>query len=115
MAVKKFVPTSPGRRFMTVRTFDEITATKPEKSLLEPLKKKAGRNAQGRITVRHQGGGHKREYRLSILNAIKTVCPQLLPRSSMILIALRILHYFIMLMEKNVIFWLRWELQSVHR
>ena len=51
MAVKKFVPTSPGRRFMTVRTFDEITATKPEKSLLEPLKKKAVRNAHGRITV----------------------------------------------------------------
>jgi large subunit ribosomal protein L2 len=49
---------------MTVRTFDEITATKPEKSLLEPLKKKAGRNAQGRITVRHQGGGHKRRYRV---------------------------------------------------
>lgn len=64
MAVKKFVPTSPGRRFMTVRTFQEITTTEPEKSLLEPLKKKAGRNAQGRITVRHQGGGHKRKYRI---------------------------------------------------
>lgn len=64
MAVKKFVPTSPGRRFMTVRTFDEITTTEPEKSLLEPLKKNAGRNAQGRITVRHQGGGHKRKYRI---------------------------------------------------
>ena len=64
MAVKKFVPTSPGRRFMTVRTFDEITSTEPEKSLLEPLKRKAGRNAQGRITVRHQGGGHKRQYRM---------------------------------------------------
>ncbi|HZK24649.1 MAG TPA: 50S ribosomal protein L2 [Oscillospiraceae bacterium] len=64
MAVKKFVPTSPGRRFMTVRSFDEITTTEPEKSLLEPLKKQAGRNAQGRITVRHQGGGHKRKYRI---------------------------------------------------
>lgn len=64
MAIKKFVPTSPGRRFMTVRSFDEITTTEPEKSLLEPLKKKAGRNAQGRITVRHQGGGHKRKYRV---------------------------------------------------
>jgi len=64
MAIKKFVPTSPGRRFMTVRTFQEITTTEPEKSLLEPLKKKAGRNAQGRITVRHQGGGHKRKYRI---------------------------------------------------
>ncbi|NLZ94032.1 MAG: 50S ribosomal protein L2 [Firmicutes bacterium] len=64
MAVKKFVPTSPGRRFMTVRTFEEITTSKPEKSLLAPLKKKAGRNAQGRITVRHHGGGHKRKYRI---------------------------------------------------
>ncbi|MCR3922459.1 MAG: 50S ribosomal protein L2 [Firmicutes bacterium] len=64
MAVKKFVPTSPGRRFMTVRSFDEITTTEPEKSLLAPLKKKAGRNAKGRITVRHQGGGHKRKYRI---------------------------------------------------
>ncbi|NLP37172.1 MAG: 50S ribosomal protein L2 [Firmicutes bacterium] len=64
MAVKKFVPTSPGRRFMTVSKFEEITTDKPEKSLLEPLKKKAGRNAQGRITVRHRGGGHKRRYRI---------------------------------------------------
>lgn len=64
MAIKKFVPTSPGRRFMTVSTFDEITRDKPEKSLTEPLKKKAGRNATGRITVRHQGGGHKRKYRI---------------------------------------------------
>ena len=49
---------------MTVSTFDEITRDKPEKSLTEPLKKKAGRNATGRITVRHQGGGHKRKYRV---------------------------------------------------
>jgi large subunit ribosomal protein L2 len=63
MAVKKFVPTSPGKRFMTVSDFKEITADKPEKSLLKPLKKKAGRNQQGTITVRHQGGGHKRQYR----------------------------------------------------
>lgn len=64
MAVKKFVPTSPGRRFMTVSSFAEISSDQPEKSLLQPLKKKAGRNAEGRITVRHQGGGHKRQYRL---------------------------------------------------
>ncbi len=64
MAIKKFVPTSPGRRFMTVRTFGEVTTTEPEKSLLEPLKKKAGRNNAGRITMRHQGGGHKRKYRV---------------------------------------------------
>lgn len=63
MAVKKFVPTSPGKRFMTVSDFKEITTDKPEKSLLEPLKKQAGRNNLGRITIRHQGGGHKRQYR----------------------------------------------------
>lgn len=64
MGVKKFKPTSPGRRFVTVSTFDEVTRAEPEKSLLKPLKKKAGRNANGRITVRHQGGGHKRMYRV---------------------------------------------------
>ena len=64
MAVKKFVPTSPGRRFMTVSSFDEIDKKEPEKSLLQPLKRKAGRNAAGRITVRHQGGGHKQKYRV---------------------------------------------------
>ncbi len=64
MAVKKFVPTSPGRRFMTVSSFEEIDKKEPEKSLLQPLKRKAGRNAAGRITVRHQGGGHKQKYRI---------------------------------------------------
>jgi large subunit ribosomal protein L2 len=64
MAIKKYKPTSPGRRWMTGQTFEEITRTEPEKSLLRPLKKKAGRNAYGRITVRHRGGGHRRMYRL---------------------------------------------------
>ncbi|SFG94950.1 large subunit ribosomal protein L2 [Desulfotomaculum arcticum] len=64
MGIKKFKPTSPGRRFVTVSTFEEITSTEPEKSLLEPLKRKGGRNAGGNITVRHQGGGHKRKYRI---------------------------------------------------
>ncbi|WNC15080.1 50S ribosomal protein L2 [Brevibacillus brevis] len=64
MGIKKFKPTSPGRRQMTVSTFEEITTSTPEKSLLAPLSKKAGRNNQGRITVRHQGGGHKRKYRI---------------------------------------------------
>ncbi len=64
MGIKKFKPTSPGRRQMTVSTFEEITTSKPEKSLLAPLNKKAGRNNQGKITVRHQGGGHKRKYRI---------------------------------------------------
>ncbi len=64
MAVKRFKPTSPGRRFATVSTFEDITKKEPEKSLLAPLKKKAGRNAYGRMTVRHRGGGHKRSYRI---------------------------------------------------
>lgn len=64
MAVKKFKPTSPGRRFATAPDFKEITKKEPEKSLTAPLSRKAGRNAQGRIAVRHQGGGHKRRYRL---------------------------------------------------
>lgn len=64
MPVKVYKPTSPGRRGMSVLNFEEITKKKPEKSLLAPLKKKAGRNNIGRITVRHQGGGHKRRYRI---------------------------------------------------
>ena len=64
MPVRKYKPTSPGRRFMSVSTFDEVTKTEPEKSLTEPLKKKGGRNVYGRITTRHQGGGHKRRYRV---------------------------------------------------
>ncbi len=64
MAIKKYKPTSPGRRFMSVSAFEEITTDQPEKSLLRPLPKKAGRNNQGRITTRHQGGGHKRLYRV---------------------------------------------------
>lgn len=64
MAIKVYKPTSPGRRGMSVSTFEEITRTKPEKSLLRPLRKRAGRNNQGRITVRHRGGGHKRAYRV---------------------------------------------------
>ena len=64
MAVKVYRPTSPGRRGMTGHTFEEITKGKPEKSLLVPLKKRSGRNNQGRITVRHRGGGAKRKLRL---------------------------------------------------
>lgn len=64
MPVKKFKPTSPGRRFVTVSDFKEITTDTPERSLTAPLKKNSGRNNQGRITVRHRGGGHKRLYRI---------------------------------------------------
>ena len=64
MAIKKFLPTSPGRRFQTVSTFEEITSASPEKSLLRPLKKTGGRNCYGRVTAWHRGGGQKRIYRI---------------------------------------------------
>ena len=64
MAIKTVKPTSPGRRFQTYSTFEEITRSKPEKSLLRPQKKSGGRNSYGRVTVRRRGGGHKRRYRV---------------------------------------------------
>jgi len=64
MAVKKYKPTTPGQRDMTGYTFEEITKSTPERSLIVPLRKKGGRNAQGRVTVRHRGGGHRRFIRL---------------------------------------------------
>ena len=63
MGVRRYKPTSAGRRNMSVSTFEEITKSTPEKSLLEPLRKSGGRNNQGRLTVRHRGGGTKRAYR----------------------------------------------------
>lgn len=64
MPLKQFKPTTPSRRYMVTPTYEEVTRTKPEKSLVEPLKKSGGRNAQGRLTMRHRGGGHKRAYRV---------------------------------------------------
>ncbi|RLQ84804.1 50S ribosomal protein L2 [Planomicrobium sp. Y74] len=64
MGIRKYKPTSNGRRNMTSSDFEEITTNKPEKSLLAPVKRKGGRNNQGKITVRHHGGGHKRQYRV---------------------------------------------------
>jgi large subunit ribosomal protein L2 len=64
MGIKKYKPTSPGRRNMSVNTYEEVTKKEPERSLLAPRKKNAGRNVYGRITVRHQGGGAKRKYRI---------------------------------------------------
>jgi len=64
MGVREYKPTSPGRRFMSVLTYDEITKKEPEKSLVVKLKKTGGRNNSGRITTRHIGGGHKRKYRI---------------------------------------------------
>jgi large subunit ribosomal protein L2 len=75
MALKNFNPTSPGRRFMTHLTFDEITKQKPERSLTEPLKKTGGRDSRGRITVRFIGGGHKRRYRAVDFKRDKTGVP----------------------------------------
>ena len=63
MAIKKYKPTSPGRRFQTQLVREEVTKHEPEKSLLEPMKKSGGRNNYGRVTARHRGGGHKRQYR----------------------------------------------------
>lgn len=81
MAIKKYKPTSNGRRNMTGSDFAEITTSTPEKTLLQPLKNNAGRNNNGRITVRHQGGGHKRQYRVidfkrnkdDVLGLVKTI------------------------------------------
>jgi large subunit ribosomal protein L2 len=64
MAIRKFKPVTPGTRWMSVSTFGEVTKTRPEKSLIEPLRKSGGRNNTGRITSRHRGGGHKRFYRI---------------------------------------------------
>ncbi len=64
MAIKSSKPTSPGRRFATTPAFEEITKSRPEKALTVPVKRKGGRNNNGRITTRHQGGGHKRRYRI---------------------------------------------------
>jgi large subunit ribosomal protein L2 len=75
MAVKKVKPTSPGRRFQAYAAFDEITTTKPEKSLLRKINKSGGRNANGRITARHRGGGHKRHYRVIDFKRDKTGIP----------------------------------------
>ncbi len=64
MSVRKLKPITPGQRFRVVNDFDAITADKPEKSLLAPLKKSGGRNSQGKMTIQHRGGGHKKRYRL---------------------------------------------------
>jgi large subunit ribosomal protein L2 len=75
VAIKRFKPTSPGRRQMAISAFDEITKSKPEKSLLEPITRKGGRNHYGRITTRHQGGGHKRRYRVIDFKRLKDGVP----------------------------------------
>lgn len=75
MAIKKFRPTTPSRRQMTILSFEQLTKKEPEKSLTAPLKKTAGRNTYGRMTVRHRGGGHKRLYRLVDFKRTKETVP----------------------------------------
>ena len=75
MGIKKYKPTSPGRRGMTTSTFEEITCSTPEKSLTTSLKKHAGRNNRGMITVRHQGGGNRRKYRIIDFKRLKDDIP----------------------------------------
>jgi large subunit ribosomal protein L2 len=75
MPVRKYRPTTPGRRGASVSDFSEITRDEPQKALTRPIKKRAGRNAQGRITTRHQGGGHKRAYRVIDFKRSKDAIP----------------------------------------
>jgi large subunit ribosomal protein L2 len=75
MPVRRFKPTSPGRRFMTVSDFAEVTKAEPEKTLVAPVKKTGGRNNNGRITTRHRGGGHKRRYRVIDFKRVKDGIP----------------------------------------
>ena len=78
MAIKSFKPYSAGRRFMTVSAFDEITASKPEKSLLAKVSQKGGRNNRGKMTVPNVGGGHKRRYRFIDFKRTKDGIPAVL-------------------------------------
>jgi len=75
MSIQRFKATSPGRRDMSGFRFEEVTKDKPEKGLTEKLSKKGGRNSNGRITVRHRGGGHKRRYRIVDFKRNKTGIP----------------------------------------
>jgi large subunit ribosomal protein L2 len=75
MAIRKYRPTSPGRRFMTTDAYEDVTCTEPERSLLSPIKRNGGRNNNGRITTRHQGGGHKRRYRIIDFKRDKDAVP----------------------------------------
>ena len=84
MAIKKYGPTTPGRRGMTVTDYSVLSKVAPERSLLEPMKKHSGRNNTGRITVRHQGGGNRTKYRVIDFKRQKTDIPLPSRLSSMI-------------------------------
>jgi large subunit ribosomal protein L2 len=90
MAIKSFNPYSPSRRFITVSTFEEITTDKPYRPLVEKLQKHAGRNNTGKMTVRHQGGGNKRQYRIIDFKRNKTVFRLVLLPSNTILTVMHV-------------------------
>ena len=92
MAIKRYKPTSAARRFMTVHAYEEITETKPERSLVEDMRKTGGRNNQGKITVRHIGGGNRRKYRIIDFKRNKDGVPQRSRASSMTPTAARTSH-----------------------
>lgn len=103
MAIKKYKPTTPGRRGMTTIDYNKVlTATKPERSLIAPKKSQGGRNNTGRITTRHQGGGHKKAYRIIDFKRNRTVFLLKLQQSNTIQIEVHLLLYYIILMVKNV-------------
>lgn len=104
MAVRKYKPTSNGRRNMSVLVFDDITTDTPEKSLLAPKNKKGGRNNSGKITVRHQGGGNKQKYRIIDFKRNKDGIPATVKTIEMILTEVQTLHYYFMQMVKRDIF-----------
>ena len=87
MAMKHYKPTTPGYRGMTSIDYSGLSKVAPEKSLLEPIKKNAGRNSYGRITVRHRGGGNRRKYRVMTSSVTSSIFPQSLRLWSTILTA----------------------------
>ena len=103
MALRKLKPTTPGQRGASVPDFAEITRTTPEKSLVRPLHSKGGRNNAGRITVRHQGGGHKRAYRvIDFTRNDRMAYQQRSHISNTTQTAQRVSHFFTTQMERSV-------------
>lgn len=108
MAIRTYKPTSPARRFMSVLTYEEITKKSPEKSLVEYLKKNAGRNKQGKITVRHQGGGNKIKYRVIDFKRNKLEIPAKVARLSTTRTAARSSPCCSTPTARSATFWLLW-------
>jgi len=112
MAIKQFKPYTPGRRFMTVQKNDDLTKKDPERSLLEPLHKKGGRNNRGRITMRHRGGGARRLYRVIDFKRNKLSVPGKIAAIEYDPTGTPVSPSSITLTAKNGTFWLRRTLRS---